>query len=68
MATQGSFPTYECIGDSGIEGDEIRFTVRVLFNGESLGEGSSRSKRSAERIAAEAALERRAGADSSVGS
>lgn len=63
MAEQGSFPTYECIRDTGIDGDESRFTVRVLFGGVCLGEGTARRKRNAERKAAAAALRERAGSD-----
>ncbi len=58
MAQTGNFPTYSCVGDSEVEGDEQRFTVEVHVEGESWGEGVGRSKRLAERAAASAALER----------
>lgn len=58
MARTGAFPVYECIGDSGIDGDENRFTVQVLVEDARWGEGVGRSKRVAERRAAVQALER----------
>jgi ribonuclease-3 len=58
MAQFGQFPRYDCVGDTEIEGDEERFTVRVLVEGEDWGRGTARSKRRAERGAAERALER----------
>lgn len=58
MARTNAFPTYECIGDNGIDGDENRFTVKVVMGEENWGEGTARSKRKAERLAAERALER----------
>ena len=45
--------------DNGVEGDEARFTVEVLLQGEALARGVGRSKRVAERRAAETALEAR---------
>ena len=58
MAEAGILPSYDCVGDSEIDGDENRFTVRVLISGEVWGEGTSRTKRLAERQAAQAALKR----------
>jgi len=54
-----STPGYETVGDSGTDDDAQRFTVEVRINGETWGRGTGRSKRSAERSAAEAALARR---------
>jgi ribonuclease-3 len=54
----GVFPIYECIDDTGVDGDESRFTSRVLIEDECWGEGRGRSKRSAERSAAVRALVR----------
>jgi ribonuclease-3 len=50
-------PSYRVVGDSGGETDEQRFRVEVQVGGETLGCGSGRSKRVAERRAAERALE-----------
>jgi ribonuclease-3 len=58
MAQTGSFPVYECIGDNEIDGDENRFRVQVMMDGENWGEGTARSKRKAEQNAAMCALER----------
>lgn len=49
-------PTYRLISDSGVEDDAERFRVEVLLGEEVLGEGRARTKRGAERLAAEAAL------------
>ena len=57
-AEKGTLPEYECIGDSEINGDENRFTVKVMLEGETWGEGTAGSKRKAEQIAATRALER----------
>jgi ribonuclease-3 len=51
-------PRYETTGDSEQEDDDRRFIVRVRVGDEVLGEGVGRSKRQAERKAAEAALAR----------
>jgi ribonuclease-3 len=56
-------PSYATVNDSGTEDDEQRFTVEVRIAGEPWGRGSGRSKRSAERAAAQAALARRPAAD-----
>ena len=56
-------PTYRTASDSGIEDDEARFTVEVRIGGETWGAGTGRSKRVAERLAAERALERGAEGD-----
>jgi ribonuclease-3 len=52
-------PSYQLIGDSGVEQDEQRFRVEVRIGTERWGSGSGRSKRSAEQEAARAALARR---------
>ncbi|MFP6656362.1 MAG: ribonuclease III [Myxococcota bacterium] len=56
MAGEGEFPTYRMVEDSLIEGDEKRFTVEVLVHDRALANGVGRTKRAAERLAAEAAL------------
>ena len=58
MARSGAFPVYECLVDTDVEGDEQRFTVEVRVGDERWGEGVGRSKRIAQRRAAESALER----------
>jgi len=58
-ATLRATPSYHMVDDSGIEDDANRFTVEVRVAGESWGAGTGRSKRLAERAAAEAALLRR---------
>jgi len=52
-------PAYETVCDSGTDDDAQRFTVEVRISGETWGRGSGRSKRAAERSAAQAALARR---------
>lgn len=59
MQTFGVFPGYRTIGDTGIEGDELRFTVEVRIREVAVAEGVARSKREAERHAAAVAYERR---------
>ena len=59
MAAVGEFPSYTLVCDSGLEGDDERFTVAVLSRGERLAEGIGRTKRRAERAAAERALDAR---------
>jgi len=56
-------PSYATVADSGTDDDAQRFTVEVRIDGETWGRGSGRSKRSAERGAAQAALARRDGHD-----
>jgi ribonuclease-3 len=56
MADRGIFPTYLCVGNTEIDGDENRFTVQVQIDEKVRGEGIARSKRLAERNAAIAAL------------
>ena len=56
MERFGEFPSYECIADSGVDGAEDRFTMRLIVLGAGLEEGVGRSKRLAERLAAESAL------------
>jgi len=59
MQTFGVFPGYRTVGDTGIEGDEVRFTVELRIRDIAVSRGVARSKREAERQAAEAAYERR---------
>ncbi len=56
-------PSYRTSGDTGTENDEQRFTVQACIGDEVWGTGIGRSKRVAERSAAEAALERSGAAD-----
>jgi len=56
MASRGEFPTYRALSDSEIEGDDDRFTVEVLLCGVALSSGIGRTKRAAEKQAAERAL------------
>jgi ribonuclease-3 len=51
-------PSYRAVSDSGVENDEQRFSVEVLVEGEAWGRGTARTKRAAERAAAEEALRR----------
>ncbi len=51
-------PGYHTLSDNGVENAEDRFLVEVSVDGESYGQGTGRSKRAAERAAAEAALAR----------
>lgn len=51
-------PIYRTVGDSGVEDDDLRFTVEVWIDGEAWGSGIGRTKRGAEIAAAAAALER----------
>ena len=61
MAEHGSFPSYELTGDTGVEGDEKRFTASVVHEGQILGQGVGRTKRGAEFEAARMALANRPG-------
>ena len=63
MARHGEFPRYALVRDSGVEGDEARFTVSALVRGEELARGIGRSKRAAEFEAARGALGRLDGSD-----
>ncbi|MEZ4330462.1 MAG: ribonuclease III [Myxococcota bacterium] len=56
MASVGVFPSYRVVGDSGIEGDDRRFTIEVVLRGEALARATDRTKRAAEREAARIAL------------
>ena len=47
---------YELVGETGPDHDKT-FSFRVLVNGEAIGEGSGRSKKEAEQMAAKQALE-----------
>ena len=51
-------PRYVSIEDTGVENDDARFTVEARIEGEVWGRGCGRTKRAAERAAAETALER----------
>ncbi len=51
-------PNYRVLEDSGLEEDEARFLVEVRVGEEAFGRGRGRTKRAAERRAAESALER----------
>jgi len=59
MASVGVFPIYRVVADSGVEGDDQRFTVEVSLQGEALAQATNRTKRAAEREAARIALDRR---------
>ena len=59
MAMFGVFPSYRTTADTGIEGDEMRFTVEVRVREETVTSGVARSKREAERRAAATAYELR---------
>ena len=52
----GQSLTYELLGETGPDHDKV-FTARVLLNGETVGEGSGRTKKEAEQSAAREALE-----------
>ena len=54
-------PSYDTVGDSGVDHDEQRFRVSVRIGSETWGTGTGRSKRSAEQAAARAAIARRDG-------
>jgi ribonuclease III len=58
-ATLHATPSYHTLVDTGVEDDDLRFTVEVRVAGEPWGSGTGRSKRLAERAAAEAALAQR---------
>jgi ribonuclease-3 len=57
-ASLQSTPSYAAISDSGVENDAQRFEVEVRVDGDVWGRGRGRTKRAAERAAAEKALER----------
>ena len=59
METFGVFPGYRTIGDTGFEGDELRFTVEARIREVAVSQGVARSKREAERQAAAVAYARR---------
>jgi dsRNA-specific ribonuclease len=59
MSRFGVFPRYRVVHDSAIEGDDSRFTVEVLLEEAPVARGIARSKRLAEKQAADAAFERR---------
>ena len=58
MAAEGEFSNYRLLRDSGVEGDDERFRVEVRLREASLAEGVGRTKRAAERNAAESALQK----------
>ncbi len=58
QAISPTSPIYEVISQSGPE-HEKTFSVRVLWEGEKLGEGTGRSKKQAETAAARQALEQK---------
>jgi ribonuclease-3 len=58
-ATLRATPSYHTLVDTGVEDDDLRFTVEVRVDGEAWGSGTGRSKRMAERAAAESALAKR---------
>lgn len=60
MTEFGVFPTYRVANDSGVEGDEERFTSELLIEGRPVARGVGRSKRDSERGAAADAQERQA--------
>lgn len=47
---------YELVGESGPDHNKV-FTVHAILNGETVGEGSGRTKKEAEQMSAKAALE-----------
>ena len=51
-------PSYRLLVDSGVDDDDSRFRVEVRIGDEAWGVGAGRTKRGAERAAAEAALVR----------
>jgi ribonuclease-3 len=51
-------PSYETVGDSGVDGDDARFAVEVSIGAEVWGRGVGRSKRLAEGTAAAKALQK----------
>jgi ribonuclease-3 len=55
-AAHGVTPSYRLLSDTGVEDDPERFCVEVLLGDRVLGEGRARTKRAAEKRAAEAAL------------
>ena len=57
MKEVGEFPTYHMTGDTGVEGDDLRFEIEVRSEGGVLASGIGRTKRSAEKVAALAALQ-----------
>jgi ribonuclease-3 len=57
MKQRSVFPTYEHLSDTGIEGDPSRFRVRVLVGDDECASAEGRTKKAAERAAAEAAYE-----------
>jgi ribonuclease-3 len=63
QARHRSIPVYRMLGDSGVENDAARFVVEVWVDDAAAGRGQGRTKRGAERSAAEDALARAASSD-----
>ena len=59
MQVFGVFPTYRLAGDTGVEGDEERFTSELVILDHAVAAGVGRSKRESERAAAVDATGRR---------
>lgn len=57
MQRHGSVPRYRLIADSGVDDDEGRFEVAVDVDDREIARGRGRTKRAAERAAAEAAVD-----------
>lgn len=60
MRDVGAFPSYRLVEDTGVEGDDRRFSVEVVSQGDVLGGGTARTKRAAEKKAAREALRKQA--------
>lgn len=67
MSSHGVFPTYRVVEDSGVEGDEERFTSEALIGDLPVARGIGRSKRLAERRAATVAYEKRDDIEAAAG-
>lgn len=63
METFGVFPSYRTVDDTGVEGDDGRFTAELFIADQPVARGTARSKREAERRAAREAHARREGLD-----
>ncbi len=61
-AEHGATPRYVAVSDTAVENDALRFVVELRLLGAVWGQGTGRTKRAAERAAAEDALERLANA------
>jgi len=56
MQRYGSVPRYRMVVDTGVDDDEARFEIAVYVDGREVAHGRGRTKRAAERAAAEAAV------------